>query len=70
MIEKTGKKSGTVGDLWDEAKKASEARKKVLGYDPVKEKHFKKYLCWDLPAAGVGRREKNIVINCSLYLHE
>ena len=43
FVEKTRGKSGTVGDLWDESKKASEARKKILGSDPISEKKFKKY---------------------------
>ncbi len=43
FTEKTGKKSGTIGDLWDESKKASDARKKILGHDPVQEKYFKNY---------------------------
>lgn len=43
FTEKTGKKNGTIGDLWDESKKASEARAKRYGYDPVKKDYFKNY---------------------------
>ena len=41
--EKTAKGKGTVGDLWDRSAELSEKRKKVLGHDPIKDKHFKDY---------------------------
>jgi hypothetical protein len=37
----TGKKKGSIGDLWDQSKELSEKRKKIYGKDPVKEKYFK-----------------------------
>lgn len=43
FIESTKNNKGTMGDLWDQAKEASEKRKDKLGYDPLKQKHFKKY---------------------------
>ena len=43
FVNKTRGKGMTIGQLWDESKKASEKREKVLGKDPLKEKHFKDY---------------------------
>jgi len=40
---KTHDKKGTMGELFDQSKELSEKRKQKLGYDPVKEKHLKKY---------------------------
>jgi hypothetical protein len=39
--EFTGKKKGTIGDLWDRSKELSEKRQKIYGKDPVKNKYFK-----------------------------
>jgi hypothetical protein len=39
--EYTGRKRGTVGDLWDRSKELSEKREKIYGKDPVKEKYKK-----------------------------
>lgn len=38
FVRKTGNKRGSLGDLFDQAKEASEKREKVLGKDPVKQK--------------------------------
>lgn len=43
FAEKTGRKKGTIGDLWDRSAELSEKRKDKLGYDPVKEKYIKEY---------------------------
>ena len=43
FLDKTKNKKGSVGDLWDASKEASEERTKRLGSDPVKKEHFKKY---------------------------
>lgn len=44
FVEKTGKKKGSVGDLFDASKEASEKRAKERGgVDPVQEKFFKDY---------------------------
>jgi len=43
FVNKTRGKGMTMGQLWDESKTASEKRKKILGKDPIREKHFKKY---------------------------
>lgn len=37
----TGKKRGTLGDIFDVSKELSEKRQKIYGKDPVKEKYFK-----------------------------
>ena len=42
-MEYTKNKKGTLGDLWDASREASEKRIKKYGKDPVKEKHFKKF---------------------------
>jgi len=36
----TGNKRGTYGDLFDQSKELSEARKKMYGKDPVKKKYW------------------------------
>ena len=43
FMEYTKNKKGTLGDLWDASREASEKRIKKYGKDPVKEKHFKKF---------------------------
>ena len=43
FARKTEYKKGTMGELFDRSKDLSEKRKNKLGYDPVKEKHLKKY---------------------------
>jgi len=43
FVDSTKNKKGTMGDLWDQAKEASEKRTEKLGYDPVKKKYFKNY---------------------------
>ena len=40
--EYTGKRKGTMGDLWDQSAELSEKRKKIyVGKDPIKEKYKK-----------------------------
>lgn len=43
FVEKTKNKKGTMGDLFDQAREASEKRAQVLGKDPVKEKSLKEW---------------------------
>lgn len=43
FVEKTKKKKGNVGNLWDEAKEASQKREKLMGKDPIKEDFYKNY---------------------------
>jgi hypothetical protein len=43
FIEKTRDGKGTVGELWDRAKEASEMRIQKEGYDPIQKENFKKY---------------------------
>ena len=38
--EKTKNKRGSLGDLFDQSKELSEARKKMYGKDPVKKKYW------------------------------
>jgi hypothetical protein len=38
--EKTKNKRGTLGDMFDQSKELSEARKKMYGKDPVKKKYW------------------------------
>ena len=38
--EKTKNKRGNLGDLFDQSKELSEARKKMYGKDPVKKKYW------------------------------
>jgi hypothetical protein len=40
FIEKTGRKKGTMGDMFDMSKEASLKRKDKMGKDPLKEKHL------------------------------
>ncbi len=40
---KTKNKKGTVGDLMDASKEASEKRDRLTGRDPVKQEHFKNW---------------------------
>ncbi len=41
--EKTGRKKGSIGNIWDEAQEASHKREKIIGIDPVKENYYKNY---------------------------
>ena len=41
FVEKTRNKKGTLGEMWDASKEASEKRDKITGKDPTKEKYFK-----------------------------
>ncbi len=43
FVDATRDTKGTYGDLLDMSKEASEKRIQKLGYDPVKQKHFKDY---------------------------
>lgn len=44
MVAKTGAMKGTVGDLWNVSKEASEKRSEKLGHeDPVKRKYLDNY---------------------------
>lgn len=43
FVEKTAAKKGTVGDLWDQAREASDKRAKEAGKDPIKEKYYDDY---------------------------
>ena len=43
FVESTKNNNGTLGDLWDQSREASEKRKEKLGYDPVQQKYFKDY---------------------------
>ena len=44
FAEMTGNKKGTMGDLFDQSKELSEARKKIHGgKDPVKQKYWKEW---------------------------
>ena len=43
FVEATKDTKGTYGDMLDRSKEASEKRKEKLGYDPIKQKYFKKY---------------------------
>lgn len=40
---KTASKKGSVGDLWDSAKEASEKREKITGKDSMKEEYLSNY---------------------------
>jgi hypothetical protein len=40
FVEKTGRKKGTLGDIWDASSEASEKREKVMGKDFTKEKYL------------------------------
>lgn len=39
----TGNKRGSLGDLFDQSKELSEARKKMYGKDPVKKKYWENW---------------------------
>jgi len=43
FAEKTKNKKGTLGDLFDRSREASEARERKIGKDPVKEKYWKNW---------------------------
>ncbi len=43
FIESTKNNKGTLGDLWDQSREASEKRTQKLGYDPVKQQSYKDY---------------------------
>ena len=43
FAEKSGKKIGTLGNLFDESQALSEKRTKSAGVDPLKESHLKKW---------------------------
>ena len=43
FADKTGKKKGTVGDLFDQSREASEKREKVMGKDKVKDAYWKNW---------------------------
>lgn len=43
FVNSTRNKKGTLGDLFDASKEASEKREKLHGKDPVKDKYFKNY---------------------------
>ena len=43
FARRTEYRKGTMGELFDQSKELSEKRKQKLGYDPVKQKHLKKY---------------------------
>lgn len=44
FVEKTKSKKGmTIGDAFDESQRLSDERKKIHGFDPIKDKEIKKY---------------------------
>jgi hypothetical protein len=43
FVEKTGKKKGTINDLWETSKELSKQREAILGSDPVLEKFHNDY---------------------------
>lgn len=43
FVEKTGRKKGSVGNLFDASKEASLKRIEKIGKDPIKEKYFQEY---------------------------
>lgn len=43
FMRNTEGKKGTMGDLWDASKEASEKRKQFCGEDSVQKKYFKNY---------------------------
>jgi hypothetical protein len=43
FVEKTGKKKGTLGNIFDASKELSEKRAKQRGEDPVQKKFFENY---------------------------
>lgn len=40
FVERSGKKRGTVGNLIDASKEASEKRKKIIGTDPIRKEYY------------------------------
>lgn len=40
FVEKTGKRRGTIGDLWSKSAELGQKREEIIGKDPVKEKHL------------------------------
>lgn len=43
FVEKTGKKRGTMNDLWETSKELSKKRASILGSDPILEKFHSDY---------------------------
>ena len=43
FIEKTGKKRGTLGEMWEKSEELSKQREKDLGQDPLKTKFYENY---------------------------
>ena len=43
FMKYTQNKKGTIGELWDASREASDKRKKERGRDPVQEKHMEGY---------------------------
>jgi hypothetical protein len=43
FVEKTGRKKGSIGDLWDASKELSSKRTDKIGKDPIQEKAFDDY---------------------------
>ena len=43
FVEKTGKKRGKLGDMFDASREASDKRKQIMGHDPVKKKYWDDY---------------------------
>lgn len=43
FVEKTGKKRGTINDLWQTSAELSEKRAQIQGQDPLKQDYYKKY---------------------------
>lgn len=43
FVEKTGRKRGTVNDLWQTSAELSEKRARIHGEDPIKKEYQKKY---------------------------
>lgn len=43
FIEKTGNKKGTMQDIWNASKEASDKREQIMGKDPIKEEYIKKW---------------------------
>jgi len=43
FVRKTGDMKGTLGDLFDQSKEASEQRKSILGHDPVQQQYLREW---------------------------
>jgi hypothetical protein len=43
FVEKTGKKRGTLGNIMDASREASDKRKQLMGKDPVKQQYWDNY---------------------------